>query len=107
MIWTNGGTYLTHQTWGRHRLVRSFEGKRRNGETDEEREFPVDLLTNAIKSIQVGIEDFKVGTRSRLPSSARNLPADILLLYKEALRRPCPPNSNEALRGAPKKRQHP
>jgi hypothetical protein len=57
----------------------------------------MDLLTNGIESIQVGIEDWKAGTPARLLSSVRNMHAGILLLYKEALRRRSPADSNEAL----------
>ncbi len=60
-------------------------------------EILVDLLTNAIESIQTGIEDYNDGRRPRLLSAVRNIHAGILLLYKEALRRRSPPNSNEAL----------
>ena len=64
----------------------------------------MNLLTNGIESIQVGVQDFETGTRPRLLSSIRNIHAGILLLYKEALRRHSPPNSEEALlkaRGVP------
>ncbi len=57
----------------------------------------MDLLTNAVESIQVGVEDYLVGTRPRLLSAIRNVHAGILLLYKEALLRRSPPDSNEAL----------
>jgi ribosomal protein L37AE/L43A len=57
----------------------------------------MDLLTNAIESIQIGVEDYKAGTRSRLLSSVRNIHAGILLLFKEALREVSPPGSNNAL----------
>jgi ribosomal protein S27E len=57
----------------------------------------VDLLTNAIESIQTGVEDYQDGRRPRLLSAVRNIHAGILLLYKEALLRRSPPNSNEAL----------
>jgi hypothetical protein len=57
----------------------------------------MDLLTNAIESIQVGVEDFQSGTRSRLLSAVRNIHAGILLLYKEALRRESPQESNDVL----------
>lgn len=57
----------------------------------------MDLLTNATESIQVGVEDYRTGTRRRLLSAVRNIHAGILLLYKEALRRASPPSSNDAL----------
>ncbi|MGD0792086.1 MAG: hypothetical protein ABR920_09980 [Terriglobales bacterium] len=57
----------------------------------------MDLLENAIQSIQVGVEDYGVGTAPRLLSAARNIHAGILLLFKEALHRLSPPNSKDAL----------
>jgi len=57
----------------------------------------MDLLTNAIESIQAGVEDYKTGTRPRLLSAVRNIHAGILLLYKEALNRFSPPGSGDAL----------
>jgi hypothetical protein len=57
----------------------------------------MDLLTNAVESIQVGVEDYQVGTRPRLLSAVRNIHAGILLLYKEALRRESPKDSNDVL----------
>jgi ribosomal protein L37AE/L43A len=57
----------------------------------------MDLLTNAIESIQVGVEDYQVGTRPRLLSAVRNIHAGILLLFKNALREVSPPDSNNAL----------
>jgi hypothetical protein len=57
----------------------------------------MDLLTNAVESIQVGVEDYKHGSRPRLLSAVRNIHAGILLLYKEALRRKSPPHSNDVL----------
>ncbi|HKJ94849.1 MAG TPA: hypothetical protein VKA32_04390, partial [Gammaproteobacteria bacterium] len=57
----------------------------------------MDLLTNAVESIRVGIEDWEQGTRPRLLSAFRNIYAEILLLYKEALRRLSPENSDEVL----------
>jgi hypothetical protein len=57
----------------------------------------MDLLTNAIESIQVGVEDYEAGTRPRLLSAVRNIHAGILLLYKEALRRRSPKDSNDVL----------
>ena len=55
------------------------------------------LHKNAIESIQVGVEDFEEGSRERVTSSVRNIHAGILLLYKEALRRISPQNSNDVL----------
>jgi hypothetical protein len=57
----------------------------------------MDLLDNAIESIQVGVEDYQSGTRPRLLSAVRNIHAGILLLYKEALRKMSPAGSNDAL----------
>jgi hypothetical protein len=57
----------------------------------------MDLLTNAIESIQVGVEDYQLGTRPRLLSAVRNIHSGILLLFKEALREVSPPDSNNAL----------
>lgn len=55
----------------------------------------MDLLTNAVESIQTGVDDYRQGTRPRLLSAVRNIHSGILLLYKEALLRKSPPNSNE------------
>lgn len=57
----------------------------------------MDLLTNAVESIQVGVEDYQTATRPRLLSAVRNIHAGILLLYKEALRRESPDDSDEVL----------
>jgi hypothetical protein len=57
----------------------------------------MDLLTNAIESIQIGVDDFRAGSRPRLLSAVRNIHAGILLLFKEALLRRSPPGSNEVL----------
>jgi len=57
----------------------------------------MELLDNPIESIQVGVEDYQSGTRPRLLSAVRNIHAGILLLYKEALRRMSPAESNDAL----------
>src|SRR5258708_35911496 len=62
-----------------------------------ERKCCMDLLTNAIESIQVGVEDYQAGSRPRLLSAVRNIHAGILLLSKEALRRESPKSSNEVL----------
>lgn len=55
------------------------------------------LLTNAVESIQVGIEDYRNGSHARLGAAVRNIHAGILLLFKEALRRRSPAGSNEVL----------
>lgn len=57
----------------------------------------LDLLTNAVESLQVGIEDYRSGTRPRLLSAVRNLHSGLLLLFKEALRRESPKDSNDVL----------
>ena len=57
----------------------------------------MDLLTNAIESIQVGVEDYQHGTRPRLLSAVRNIHAGILLLFKDTLREVSPTDSNDAL----------
>lgn len=57
----------------------------------------MDLLSNAIESIRLGVEDFEAGMHPRLMAAVRNIHAGILLLYKESLRRLSPENSNEAL----------
>ena len=57
----------------------------------------MDLLTNAIESIQIGVEDWQAGGRPRLIAAVRSIHAGILLLFKEALLRQCPPDSNEVL----------
>lgn len=57
----------------------------------------MDLLTNAVQSIQLGVEDYGAGTPPRLLSAVRNIHAGILLLYKEALRRRSPEGSKDVL----------
>jgi ribosomal protein L37E len=57
----------------------------------------MDLLTNAVESIQVGVEDYQSATRPRLLSAVRNIHAGILLLYKEALSRESPADSDDVL----------
>jgi len=57
----------------------------------------MNLIDNAIESVQVGVEDYQSATRPRLLSAVRNIHAGILLLYKEALRRKSPAGSNDAL----------
>jgi hypothetical protein len=46
----------------------------------------MDLLNNAVESIQVGIEDYEAGTPARLRSCVRSIHAGVLLLFKERLR---------------------
>lgn len=53
------------------------------------------LIDNAVRSMQIGIEDY--GDATRVVSSVRNVHAGILLLFKEKLRQLSPPHSNEAL----------
>lgn len=55
------------------------------------------LLDNAIKSIQLGCEDFQSDDDRRLISAVRNLYAGVLLLAKEVLRRLSPEESNDIL----------
>jgi hypothetical protein len=50
----------------------------------------MDLLTNAIESIRVGVVDYESNERPRLLSAVRNIHAGILLLFKEKLRRLSP-----------------
>ncbi|MBL8997625.1 MAG: hypothetical protein JNL44_09950 [Gemmatimonadetes bacterium] len=57
----------------------------------------MDLLTNAVEAVQVGIEDWQADTRPRLLSAVRSIHAGILLLFKEKLRRLSPADSNEVL----------
>lgn len=57
----------------------------------------MNLLTNAVEAIQVGVADWREGSRPRLLSAVRNIHAGILLLYKEALLRLSPDGSNEVL----------
>jgi DNA-directed RNA polymerase subunit M/transcription elongation factor TFIIS len=57
----------------------------------------MNLLNNAIQSIQVGVADYRDGSPARLLAAVRNIHAGILLLYKEALRRKSPAGSNEVL----------
>lgn len=57
----------------------------------------MNLLTNAVEAIQVGVEDYVDGTRPRLLSAVRNLHAGVLLLFKESLRRRSPPGSDDVL----------
>ena len=55
------------------------------------------LLTNAVHSIEVGVEDFRSTDPRRLASAVRNVQAGILLLCKEKLRQLSPPTSDEVL----------
>jgi hypothetical protein len=50
----------------------------------------MDLLTNAVSSIDGGFEDYQTGTPERLLSAVRNIHADVLLLYKGSLCRKSP-----------------
>src|SRR5882724_8299319 len=61
------------------------------------RKTSMDLLTNAIESIRVGIADYQSDQRPRLLSAVRNIHAGILLLFREKLRRISPKDSNNAL----------
>lgn len=55
------------------------------------------ILTNAINSIQVGIEDYEASDDRRHASAIRNIYAGILLLYKEKLCRLSPSYDRELL----------
>ena len=55
------------------------------------------LLSNAIQSIEIGVEDFQSQDQRRLLSAVRNIQAGILLLCKEHLRKLSPPTSDEVL----------
>lgn len=55
------------------------------------------IFNNAIDSITLGIEDFQSRDARRLISSARNLYAGILLLFKSRLAELSPANSDESL----------
>src|SRR5690349_5186971 len=58
----------------------------------------MNMLANAVASIQVGIEDYESHhDNRRLLSAVRNLYAGVLLLAKEKLRRESPPASSEVL----------
>ena len=55
------------------------------------------LLSNAVQSIQIGIEDYENRSDDRrILSAIRNIQAGILLLCKEKLRAMSPAGSNEA-----------
>ncbi|MDP3087576.1 MAG: hypothetical protein Q8M99_05220 [Methylotenera sp.] len=53
------------------------------------------ILTNAVSSIQVGVEDYLSTDPRRALSAVRNLSAGILLIFKERLRELSPVDSNE------------
>lgn len=55
------------------------------------------LLTNAVYSIEIGVEDFRSSDPRRLISAVRNVQAGILLLCKEKLRQLSPAGSDEVL----------
>jgi hypothetical protein len=55
------------------------------------------ILTNAVHSIQIGVDDYEAEHDARrILSAVRNIQAGILLLCKEHLRALSPPGSNEA-----------
>lgn len=55
------------------------------------------ILSNAVYSIQLGIEDYKNEDPRRALSALRNISAGVLLLFKEKLRRLSPEGSDEVL----------
>jgi len=55
------------------------------------------ILTNAVQSIQIGVEDFQSDDSRRVLSAIRNVTAGILLLFKEKLRLLSPADSDEVL----------
>lgn len=55
------------------------------------------ILTNAIASIQIGVDDYQSADPRRSLSAVRNISAGVLLLFKEKLRTMSAPGSNEAL----------
>lgn len=55
------------------------------------------ILSNAVSSIQLGIEDYESPDPRRVLSALRNLTAGILLLFKERLRELSPPGSDDIL----------
>jgi hypothetical protein len=55
------------------------------------------ILSNAVSSIQIGIEDYKSSDARRTLSAVRNITAGILLLFKERLRQLSPDGSDEVL----------
>jgi DNA-directed RNA polymerase subunit M/transcription elongation factor TFIIS len=57
----------------------------------------MNLLENAITSLNLALEDYSSLGDGRLLSAVRNLHAGILLLYKEKLRQLSPPGSDDVL----------
>ena len=55
------------------------------------------ILSNAVSSIQIGIEDYKSSDARRTLSAVRNITAGVLLLFKERLRQLSPDGSDEVL----------
>jgi hypothetical protein len=55
------------------------------------------ILTNAVASVQIGVEDYLSDDPRRVLSAVRNISAGILLLFKERLLELSPPDSNEVL----------
>lgn len=55
------------------------------------------ILTNAVSSIQLGVEDYLSTDARRTISAVRNLSSGILLLFKERLRELSPAGSDEVL----------
>ncbi len=55
------------------------------------------ILSNAIDSIQVGVEDYLMRDSKRYLSAVRNICAGILLLYKEKLCQLSPSHDKEVL----------
>jgi len=55
------------------------------------------ILENAIQSIQIGVEDYQTGSPTRMLSATRNIYAGLLLLYKAKLLRLSPVGSEEVL----------
>jgi len=55
------------------------------------------ILSNAVQSIQIGVEDYLSKDPRRVLSSVRNITAGVLLLFKEKLRELSPVGSNEVL----------
>ena len=55
------------------------------------------ILDNAVRSIQVGVEDYNTNTDARMLSAVRSVMAGLLLLYKEKLVRLSPDHDREAL----------
>src|SRR5882672_11423174 len=97
MLWRSGTSIVTLQESTSGGPCGSGKGNDRQTGRIGRAENQMDLLTNAIESIQVGVEDYQSGTRPRLLSAVRNIHAGILLLFKEALRRESPKDTNDAL----------